>query len=758
MKKLRLRQFFSWGSIFTRTFYGMLALSVCVILIFYLVLNSTLAQHQREQIATYHLNTLRLSAASMETTLDALSQGMSQIMWNPDFVGYMVTPNQSSQELHYRICQQMKSIVSSSNLLERAYFYSPFSDTVFQNSNILLSRETMPDREILQAFEAVQHKKASNLSKTSTNLFHYQGRLFLFQELNIATHIGTLVYELNLDEIYHKLLSSDESDSMLVLDREGNPIFPTEQVIPSNWKNSGNLITYADLDTQRVWDTEGYYYYEGADGWSFLLPLNAGTLTIPLRQLLLTYLPIFLLLIVVGIAFALYISQVIYRPIDHLMQVVSPNAVTGDSVEGNEVDILEMVYSSAQKEYKQLQGVISSIAPEILESMLKNLLIGKHLTQERVSEILHGVGDPISVKGRFFVLACQIVPDKRDIEDTEINLYLLAIRKLVQRLSVEECHIYDIRSDVLTLGLICCFPEDRTLTQLSQDCRQIQQTLRFHTEAMPFQFICARGKFYSNLLDVRYSYREALENLQYQQYLRSTGETNEEELIEEDSEPVMDQRLIKSRCEDIMEQVERGVAGSAESLLDRVLEEIDHQSPDEVQFRRLVQMLLDEMMDRVIAYPLTKEDQQLLLQRRLVPDGQEPELRKDIRRSAQEKARLIFHMVAVYSQKSRYKYIEQAKQYVADNYMDSSLSLNSVGDYVNISASYLSELWSEVTNEKFSAYLAKLRIEKAQQLLSTTKLPIKEIGFRCGFNSAQNFIRVFKKYSGIPPGQFRSNL
>ena len=40
-------------------------------------------------------------------------------------------------------------------------------------------------------------------------------------------------------------------------------------------------------------------------------------------QLLLTYLPMFLLLILVGLVFALYISQVIYRPIDHLMRVVA---------------------------------------------------------------------------------------------------------------------------------------------------------------------------------------------------------------------------------------------------------------------------------------------------------------------------------------------------------------------------------------------------------------------------------------------------
>ena len=42
-------------------------------------------------------------------------------------------------------------------------------------------------------------------------------------------------------------------------------------------------------------------------------------------------------------------------------------------------------------------------------------------------------------------------------------------------------------------------------------------------------------------------------------------------------------------------------------------------------------------------------------------------------------------------------FVEQAKQYVDENYMDSNLSLNSVGDFVGISASYLSEIWSDWT-------------------------------------------------------------
>ena len=748
------------GSIYTKTFGGLLGLSFAVLFIFYIFLNSTVSSHHREQIAVSNLDHLRLSASSLEVTFDVMTQSMTQTMWNHDFIDYMVNPKQNDPDMNYRIIQHLKTCVRNSDLLSRAYFYSPLDDSVFQNGDSILTKDTLPDKNVLAAYEACEYVGVPNSSGTSTQVFCHNGRMFLFQELNIASHIGTLVYEINRDVVRQKLLpAGEEGGSILVFDAQYRQLFVdgSSETTLSAWPQAGHLISYENLDRLRN-DSQGYYTYQSEWGWYFLLPLNSDSLSVSWCQLLALYLPLFLLLMAICVVFSWYISRVIYRPINRLMQVVAPTWKEEPAFRSSEVDILENAYSNALEKHAELHGIMDAIAPEILESMLKNLLIGKHLTQARVTEILQGIGNPISVRGRFFVIACQIFPDSgRQIDDTELNLYLLAVRNLAQQLSSPESRLYSIHTDKLTVGLICCFPESRTLSQLSQDANQIQQALRLHTEAMPFRLFCARGKFYPNLLDIRYSYREAVEKSQYQQYLYSTGEQPDQDHLDETCELVMNQELIKSRVKDIMGRATENAPTQAESLMGRVLEEIDRQTKGFEQYKQLIMIFQDEMLERVISYPLTEEDQQRLSYRRVLsPDmftGKE-----ELIQAVKEDARMMFRMVASYSQKSRYKYIEQAKQYVEENYMDSNLSLNSVGDQVGISASYLSELWSEVTNEKFSSYLGTLRIAKAQQLLSTTKLPIKEIGYRCGFNSAQNFIRVFKKYTGIPPGQFRDSV
>ncbi len=765
MKQKDRLKFLRRGTIYSKTFYGILAVSVCVLSIFYISFNMMITRQNREQIALSNLNLLRLSSESLDVTVEVMAQGMTQTMWSSDFISFMIRPNQNSQELNYRICQQLKTCVDSGELVARAYFYSPFSDMVFSNTGTIYTKQEFDDWSIMQDYQGVEHPQKITLSRTSTTTFYDQGRLFLFQELNIASHIGTLVYELNMPSIQQRLLLPDqeESGAIFVFNEQGAAVFPgkTEQgAAAPDLDNEGLFITQDNLERVANERLTGYYLYIGSNGWHYVLPTNPALLSVSWGRVLITFLPAFLLLTLVGLFLAWYISRVIYHPIEHLMRIVEPEQKWDEKRPGNEVDFLESAYSFALEEQAQLHGIVSDIAPEILESMLKNLLIGKHLTQERVGEILHGIGDPILVRGRFFVIACQLVPDeRRKVEDTEINLYLLAIRNLVNRLSGEGGKIYDIRTDVLTIGLVCCYPEHCSLSYLTQAERKIQHTLQLNTQAMPFQLYCARGKIYPDLLDVRYSYREAMEKVRHQQYFRQTeGEDTRPEESEETGELVMDQALLKARAQDIMDRLVENAPEQAKSLMNRVLSEIDRQAQEDAEYARLLQMLQDEMLERVITYPLSKEDQQLLSQCRANLESHGDHQREPLRGAFQEGAELMFRMVCTYSQKTRYKYIEHAKQYVSDNYMDSNLSLNSVGDYVGISASYLSELWREVTGEKFSVYLGMLRVEKAQQLLKTTKLTTKEIGFRCGFNSLQNFIRVFKKYTGVPPGQFRETI
>jgi len=83
------------------------------------------------------------------------------------------------------------------------------------------------------------------------------------------------------------------------------------------------------------------------------------------------------------------------------------------------------------------------------------------------------------------------------------------------------------------------------------------------------------------------------------------------------------------------------------------------------------------------------------------------------------------------------------------------ISLESVAEKFNLSSGYLSIFFKEKTQTNFLYYLNELRINKAKELLLQTNIKVQDVGEQVGFQNANSFIRLFKKFTGIPPGEFR---
>ncbi len=102
--------------------------------------------------------------------------------------------------------------------------------------------------------------------------------------------------------------------------------------------------------------------------------------------------------------------------------------------------------------------------------------------------------------------------------------------------------------------------------------------------------------------------------------------------------------------------------------------------------------------------------------------------------------------------------IVRAKRYIADNYENAELSLSSVANYVGLNEKYFSNRFTKETGEKFSVYLTELRLQKAKELLKNTSFKIYEIAEMVGYHNAEHFNRMFKKYNGISPLQYRKTM
>lgn len=99
--------------------------------------------------------------------------------------------------------------------------------------------------------------------------------------------------------------------------------------------------------------------------------------------------------------------------------------------------------------------------------------------------------------------------------------------------------------------------------------------------------------------------------------------------------------------------------------------------------------------------------------------------------------------------------LKQAQEYIERHHMDPNMALNGVAAHVNLSPCHFSAVFSQGTGQTFKEYLTEIRIKKAKELLRTTTMKAFEIGYQVGYNDPHYFSHVFRKNTGLTPGEFR---
>ena len=104
------------------------------------------------------------------------------------------------------------------------------------------------------------------------------------------------------------------------------------------------------------------------------------------------------------------------------------------------------------------------------------------------------------------------------------------------------------------------------------------------------------------------------------------------------------------------------------------------------------------------------------------------------------------------------KLLNEMIRYIHTNYTD-DIMLNDMADQFNISPKYCGILFKQLSGQNFKDYLNRYRIEKAKELLQKEQgIKIAELSLMVGFNSANSFIRVFGKYTGVTPKAYMESL
>ncbi|ALS26382.1 two-component system response regulator [Paenibacillus sp. 32O-W] len=106
---------------------------------------------------------------------------------------------------------------------------------------------------------------------------------------------------------------------------------------------------------------------------------------------------------------------------------------------------------------------------------------------------------------------------------------------------------------------------------------------------------------------------------------------------------------------------------------------------------------------------------------------------------------------------NRRETIRRVHEYI-ERHLKTDASLRAIADYVHMHPTHLSKIYKQETGQGLSDYLMQVRMEKACALLSGSQLKVYEICEEIGYLDPAYFIKVFRKFYGVTPQEYRDRV
>lgn len=709
-----------------RLFYRiLLLLAAMVFLMFILVfffVHSYLSESYREKSKNYQEQILITASEYANTALLDLGRAMRSVLWNTEITRAVLIPEQITYHDKTEIIKTLSSFQNDYPLAKSAVLLSYHDGILYDDQGNIAEIKESAVRQYLQEYHSQAIQTELGKDDFFVHLITVGGKVALLVDFPTPETNGALLVEIDRNILFDFLGErlNDPADRLAVISPSGEGIYSTNPVEDEG--QTGQFTTD----------------YIGETGWRFGIRNDSDKNMLDLRTTLRVFGVWAVLFLGISAAAAVFVTFTIYTPIHKLRSFVGgkeePEAGNGET----ELDTVRRIYATTLEKKDNLTQEVEAMAPIVRERFYKNLLMGRTFSDSLLEERLHQLGGRLGREGYYLVFVGGLTEDFPGDAD-------MVMGKLCQKMEQEAASqepqviLEPVLMDDASLVLIGRLPEEWTAEQMDawKAKRADWVTALSEQCGAEHSFLIGSGSVSRGIQNLPHSYQEARENFRYRRYHWDQEEESGD--IREDFHEILDPAV-------------GGDWKNAYAALDLLLDRIRESPGDGSEKRERYDELIGALAERMLSLHATEDKMDIFVVYRQSAEYSDPErLEQAVRKVGQ---RAIGHL-GHYGQKSKNRYVQQAREYIEEHAADSSLSLDLVAEAVGINSAYLSRLFCEICGMNFVGYVNQCRVERAEILLRQTKIPVKEIGFKTGFNSLQNFNRVFKRYKNMTPGAYR---
>ena len=199
----------------------------------------------------------------------------------------------------------------------------------------------------------------------------------------------------------------------------------------------------------------------------------------------------------------------------------------------------------------------------------------------------------------------------------------------------------------------------------------------------------------------------------------------------------------------------RGDSGAALHILNGMLATLIFANPNHFRHIQLRAIELVVLLSRTEINPGGSGAAALELNNRCLRQVQEAKTIEDLTDILHTIVKRIAGQIASFQGIRHGAALRKAERFIRENFTR-KISLREIATISGLSAPYFSTIFKEEMGENLSKYLNRLRVERASRLLLETDMSLSEIAGACCFEDQSWFSKIFKAYTGVSPGKYRS--
>ena len=398
----------------------------------------------------------------------------------------------------------------------------------------------------------------------------------------------------------------------------------------------------------------------------------------------------------------------------------------------------------SRAEYMKLKERLSENFSYLKEKFLNDLIQRSNSSEDIIDKLLYFSVESISKYIQIALIGTSHIDNEESKSEEEAVLLDLACAEIVKKYFQDYKDVYVIIDNSRKIVILNSNPK----IDIIFSCEHIKDLLINRLNC----YVCVGiGNAYKDLKNIKKSYREAFEALNYKVVY------GKNQVIYFNDMSIESQGLdVKN--EEINElgfYIKAGIDEKVIAIIDKIFKDIDTTKNYNIgQVRvlsiNIVTMVFNSITELGLDYEQMLESKDFPYNSILKIDTV-TEMRDYLIRFV---LNAIKSIKGARAKKVNKVYIEIV-EYIQKNISDSELSLSSIANKFYLNPSYLCRVFKQEIGQSFIEYLTKIRIEKAIELFKKTDLRNYEVCEKIGVPDPNYFGKCFKKYTGISVSDFK---